>query len=71
MSSVEAVPATDAARLLVEAVRLYAQATDAQGEAPKLGDVTATEAAVAASALLQAADIEVFELGMWQVWGNR
>jgi hypothetical protein len=71
MSSTEALPATEAARLLAEAVKLYAQVTDAEGEAPALGEITATEAAIAATALLQAADIEVFELGMWQVWGNR
>lgn len=32
------------------------------------GEPTATEVAVTVSALLAAARIEVFELGMWQTW---
>jgi hypothetical protein len=31
---------------------------------------TPTEVLVAVSDLLQAADIELFELGMWQTWGG-
>jgi hypothetical protein len=32
--------------------------------------VTATEVAATASAMLQALQIELFELGMWQAWGG-
>lgn len=32
--------------------------------------VTQTEAAIVASALLDAAEIEIFELAMWQTWGH-
>jgi hypothetical protein len=39
-------------------------APDAEREA-----LTATEAVVVAAALLDAASVEVFELGMWKAWG--
>ena len=33
---------------------------------PKNNDVSATDVAIAATGLLEAADVAVFELGMWQ-----
>ena len=34
------------------------------------GDViTGTDAAIAASAILESAGVEIFELGMWKTWG--
>jgi hypothetical protein len=37
---------------------------------PEVSDVSATEVLVAASALLKAANLEIFELGMWQSWSG-
>jgi hypothetical protein len=70
----DAVDHERAARTLAEAVKAYAAAAEDAGESPSLPrdiELTATEAATAACALLAAADLEVFELGMWQVWGRR
>lgn len=33
-------------------------------------DITATEVAITATEMLKAVEMEVFELGMWQVWGS-
>lgn len=33
-------------------------------------DITATEASVLCHGILEAADLQVFELGLWQSWGN-
>lgn len=59
-------------RLMAAAVKLYAARSEAE---PRLlpfaeGDVTATEVAIATTGMLKAVEMEVFELGMWQVWGN-
>jgi hypothetical protein len=61
-------------RLLAAAVRLYAahaeQASGTPAFAPD-SDITATEVAMTCTAMLEAVEVEVFELGMWQVWGTR
>ena len=68
---VEQIPEEVVRRLLSDAVRLYAaKVEDGARFSPLVQEVTATEVAVAASAMLKAAEMEVFELGMWQVWGR-
>jgi hypothetical protein len=60
-------------KLLAAACRVYAARTEA-GEkftpVPR-NSVTATDVMVTASGLLKAADLAVFELGMWQSWTGR
>jgi hypothetical protein len=58
--------------LMAAAVKLYVARLEAGPGLPPFaeGDVTATEVAVAATGMLKAVEMEVFELGMWQVWGN-
>jgi hypothetical protein len=65
-----AVPAEDVQRLLGAAVKLYAARAEVDRREPPFGPIepSATEVAVTASALLAAARIELFELGMWQSW---
>lgn len=59
--------------LIAAACRLYA-ARRAAGEdltpVPK-NSLAATDVMITASGLLQAADLAVFELGMWQGWTGR
>ncbi len=38
---------------------------------PERGGATATEVMITASGLLKAANLAVFELGMWQSWTGR
>jgi hypothetical protein len=38
---------------------------------PERGGATATDVMVTASGLLKAANLAVFELGMWQSWTGR
>jgi len=65
-------------RLLTIATKLYAGTLERTGHFPPFGrrsgsdglEVTATEVAVAASEMLKALQIELFELGMWQTWGG-
>jgi len=58
---------------LTRAVRA---AADLLAEAPECSVVdphdgpTQTEVAIVTSALLEAADIEIFELAMWRSWGT-
>lgn len=70
--AVDRVPDEALQRLMTAAVKLYAAKMAEGGElSPFLeGDVTATEVAVAATGMLKAVEMEVFELGMWQVWGR-
>jgi len=60
---------------LAEAVRLYAERV-AERETglpafPPDATITATEVMLAASAMLKAVNLQVFELGMWQTWSGR
>jgi hypothetical protein len=61
--------------LLAKAVRLYAgRAAERDGALaafPPGAAVTATDVTVAASAMLKAVNLQVFELGLWQAWAGR
>jgi hypothetical protein len=60
-------------RLLTAAVRAYAQRSAVDSSlSPFLREdaPTETEVAITASAMLEAAGIEVFELGLWRAWGG-
>lgn len=60
--------------MLAKAVRLYAErTTERDGALPAFpaDAVTATEVMVAVTAMLKAVNLQVFELGMWQVWTGR
>ena len=37
---------------------------------PTTAEITATEASIAASALMKAADLEFFEVTLWNSWGR-
>ncbi len=59
-------------RLLGAVVRFYSAKTECEGAFPAVprGSLTATDAMVTSSALLQAANVQVFELGLWQSWAH-
>jgi hypothetical protein len=61
--------------MLAQAVRLYAERAaereDGLPAFPSQASVTATEVMVAATAMLKAVNLQVFELGMWQTWSGR
>lgn len=60
-------------RLLAAAVRAYSREVAAQPElAPFVrGNMPSeTDIAIIASAMLEAAGIEIFELGLWRAWGR-
>jgi len=60
-------------KLIAAACRLYAARREAGEQltpVPK-NSLAATDVMVTASGLLQAANLAVFELGMWQVWTGR
>jgi hypothetical protein len=61
--------------MFAQAVRLYAErAAERDGilaAFPPGADVTATDVTVAASAMLKAVNLQVFELGLWQAWSGR
>jgi hypothetical protein len=60
-------------KLIAAACRVYAARVEA-GEpitpVPR-NSISATDVMVTASGLLKAADLAVFELGMWQSWTGR
>jgi hypothetical protein len=59
----------DLGRLLASAVRLFAEKAQMDGAGPPFGGnigVTATDVMIAATAMLDAVDVEVFELTLWQ-----
>ena len=61
-------------KLLAALCRSYSQQVQAGGVAPAISPDTvlsATDVMITASALLKAADLQVFELGMWQSWTGR
>ena len=66
---------TQALQALMAALcRTYAaqvEAGDAVLALPQRGGATATEVMITASGLLKAANLAVFELGMWQSWTGR
>jgi hypothetical protein len=58
---------------LCAAVSLYAEAAKRDGAfsaLPASGRPPATDVLITVSALLEAVDVEVFELGMWKAWGT-
>jgi hypothetical protein len=60
--------------LMTAVCKTYAaqvEAGDALLPLPERGGATATEVMVTASGLLKAANLAVFELGMWQSWTGR
>jgi hypothetical protein len=60
--------------MLANAVRLYSErAAEREGALPAFAAdaVTATDVMVTTTAMLKAVNLQVFELGMWQSWGNR
>lgn len=61
--------------MLAKAVRLYAErAGESEAPLPAFpadAGVTATDVVVAVTAMLKAANLQVFELGMWQAWSGR
>ena len=71
---VEAVPMESMQKLLAAAVRLYAIQFHAGRDIPIFGQahgVTATDAMVVTTAILKSVNIQLFELGMWQMWAKR
>ena len=66
---------TEALQALMAAVcKTYAAHVEAGDEMlplPQRGGATATEVMITASGLLKAANLAVFELGMWQSWTGR
>jgi hypothetical protein len=65
----------DALQALMAAVcKAYAAQVDAGEQVlplPERGGATATDVMITASGLLKAANLAVFELGMWQSWTGR
>jgi hypothetical protein len=60
--------------LMVAVCKTYAARVEAGEELlplPQRGGATATEVMITASGLLKAANLAVFELGMWQSWTGR
>jgi hypothetical protein len=63
-------------RLLAAAVRAYAGRQQDGARFPAFAPdeqdipVTGTDAVIAASAILEATSVEIFELGMWKAWGT-
>jgi len=60
--------------MLAKAVRLYAErAAERDGALPAFAPeaATATEVMVTVTAMLEAVNLQVFELGMWQAWSGR
>ena len=68
----DAIEREELQRLIITAVRLFAAKAEAEGPFPVAppGVLTATEVMVAAGALLKAANVNVFELGLWQSWST-
>lgn len=58
---------------LARALRAYGAQVREHGRFPPFRpehQVTATDAVIAASAILRAADVELFELSMWEAMGS-
>jgi hypothetical protein len=68
----DAIDREELQRLITAVVRLYAAKAEADGafQAAPPGVLTATEVMVVAAALLKAANVNVFELGLWQSWST-
>lgn len=71
---VEAVPTESLQKLIAAAARLYAIQFHAGRDIPIFGQahgVTATDTMVVTTAMLKAVNIQLFELGMWQMWARK
>lgn len=58
----------DLAKAMTAAVRLYAARVEARDKFPlplEAGEVTATDVAIAASEMIRAVDMNLFDLSMW------
>lgn len=61
-------------KLLAALCKSYSQQVQAGEQSPAVAGnsgVSATDVMITASGLLKAADLQVFELGMWQSWTGR
>ena len=59
---------------LAKAVRIYAErAAECDGALPAFASdaATATDIMITVTAMLKAANLQVFELGMWQAWSGK
>ena len=58
--------------ILAALIRLYAARSQAGDRFPPFTDagISATEVLIMASAILRTANVELFELGMWQAWAG-
>ena len=58
--------------VLAALIRLYAARSQAGDRFPPFTDaaISATEVLIMASAIMRTANIELFELGMWQAWAG-
>ena len=58
--------------MLATAVKLYTERVERDGPLAAFGpdDTTATEVMVTVTAMMKAANLQVFELGMWQAWSG-
>ncbi|MGV6874954.1 hypothetical protein ACUSIJ_19970 [Pseudochelatococcus sp. B33] len=60
--------------LLSQAVRVFSAKRQAGGQKvsafPARSEVTATDVSIMALSMLRAADLQVFELGLWQSWAG-
>jgi hypothetical protein len=60
---------------LADAVRRYAErAAERDGALPAFPaqtPMTATDVMIAATAMLKAVNVQIFELGMWQAWAGK
>ena len=67
-----ALPPADLQAVLAALIRLYAARSQAGDRFPPFTDagVSPTEVLIMASAILRTANIELFELGMWQAWAG-
>ena len=69
----ECLPDAPMQRLFRALVDLYAQRFEVGERSPPCGDVpnmSATKTMIAASGLLKGANVELFELGMWQTFSG-
>lgn len=64
------VPVETIQRILTLGVKLYAAKVEQEETqyAPFDQQVSATEVMIAVTSMLKAADVELFELGLWQSW---
>lgn len=69
----EQIPEKSLQGLMTATINLYILKVDSGAHFPPLAqdDVTVTDVATTVVEMLEAVDMEVFELGMWKTWGIR